>query len=300
MTHREAIEGEVVERYVLNSLSPDERRAFQEHFFECADCFARAQETSRFVAGVREASRAGVLPERRAETAAPAAWAGWFKPAFAAAAFATVLLSVALGWLLLGQIPRLREDIARERQAREQAEQEGRQRLAEVKETKEANEALAEERRRGEAELARLESEREKLESRLELLAQKRPDVPDRPSALSRERSQANAPLVILDAVRGAQSGGQQLTLGGTSAAATIWVEVGPGASFDSYRLQITKGGRAVETVSGAKPNSYGAVAVTVPSRLLPPGKYQVKLFGLRGNRPELAGEYEFTVRGSR
>jgi hypothetical protein len=299
MTHREVIEGEVVERYVLNSLSPDDRRAFQEHFFECGDCFAQAQDTSRFVAGVREASRAGVLPARRAETAATA-WAGWFKPAFAAAAFASVALASALGWLLLGQIPRLREDVARERQAREQAEREGQQRLAQAKE---ASEALAEERQRRESERARLESEREKLEGRLELLAQNRPgatDVPERPSAVPRERSQANAPLVILDAVRGAQAGGQQLTLGGGSNAATIWIEVGPGGRFDSYRLQILKGGRAVETVSGAKPNAYGAVAVTVPSRLLRPGKYQVKLFGVKDSKPELAGEYDLTVRGAR
>lgn len=297
MTHREVIEGEVVERYVLNSLPPDDRRAFQEHFFECDDCFARAQETSRFVAGVRQASRAGALSERES-AAAPAGWAGWLKPAFAAAAFASVLLAFALGWLLLSQMPRLREDIARERQAREQAEREGQRRLAEAKE---AGEASAEERRRLESELARLESERARPESRPELLAQNRPGGPERPSALSRERSQANAPLVILDAVRGPQgAGGHQLTLAGGSAAATIWIEVGPGERFDSYRLQILQGGRAVETVSGAKPNSYGAVAVTIPARLLPPGKYRVRLFGLKERRPEPVGEYDLTVRGAR
>jgi hypothetical protein len=151
------------------------------------------------------------------------------------------------------------------------------------------NEAWAEERRQREA-------ERASLESRAELLAQNRRTPAPEPSG----RSQANTPLVILDAVRGSGGGGQQLVLGGGSTAATVWVEVGPGGQFDSYRVQIFRGGRLVETVSGARPNSYGAVAVTVPSRLLPPGRYLVKLFGVKGKRPELLGEYDLSVRGAK
>lgn len=287
MTHREAIDGEVAERYALGRLSPGERRAFQEHFFECGDCFARAQETSRFVAGVRHAARAGVLPARPA--VAPTR-RGWLRPAFAAAAFASVLLTAALGWLLFSQMPGLREDLARERQARAQAERDNQRRLSQ------ANEALADERRQR-------ESERARLESQLELLAQQRPPAgaDGRPRAGAPPVvSQANTPLVILDAVRGARGGAHQLALGGGAAAATIWIEVGPGESFDGYRLQIFRGGRLVETVSGAKPNAYGAVAVTVPARLLRPGAYVVKLFGVKDKKPELVGEYDLSVRGAR
>jgi hypothetical protein len=102
---------------------------------------------------------------------------------------------------------------------------------------------------------------------------------------------------VILDAVRGARGGESQLVLRRGSASATVWIEVEPGNRFASYRLQILSAGRLVETVAGAKPNAYGAVAVTVPAKLLRPGKYVVKLSGVKGNQSELVGEYDLNVR---
>lgn len=290
MTHREFTDGEVFERYALGTLPAAERRAFQEHYFECDECFARAQESARFVAAVRHSARVGVLSERLPESAAPRGWAAWLRPAFAATAFATLALACALGWLLLARVPALREEAARERRAREESEREYRQRLSQT------DEALARERQQRESEQAARESERASSEGggtgeREVLLAQNRT-----PSEVAR-RSQANTPLVILDSVRAEGGGGQQLTLGGASGA-TIWVEVEPGGRFDSYRMQIFRGGRLVETVRGARPNSYGALAVTIPSRLLRPGGYVVKLFGVKGKESELVGEYDLNVRG--
>jgi hypothetical protein len=46
---------------VRHKLPPDERRAFQEHYFACEECFEQVQITARLVAGVRRASRKGVL-----------------------------------------------------------------------------------------------------------------------------------------------------------------------------------------------------------------------------------------------
>ena len=138
------------------------------------------------------------------------------------------------------------------------------------------------------------EAERAKLQNQIELLAQNKPPaVPE-----GNNRSQANSPLVILDTVRGSRGGEHQLVLGGGSTSATVWIEVEPGNRFDSYRLQIfSAGGQLVETIAGAKPNSYGAVAVTVPARLLRSGKYVVKLFGVIGHDRELVGEYDLNVR---
>jgi hypothetical protein len=292
MTHGEITDGEVFERYALGTLPAAERRAFQEHFFECEECFARAQEASRFVAAVRHSARAGMLSERRPEAAAAGGWVSWLRPAFAATAFATLALACALGWLLLARLPALRDEAARERREREESEREYRQRLSQ------ADEALARERRQRESEQAARESERASSENettgREILLAQNRA-----PSEVV-PRSQANTPLVILDSVRGAEGAGSQLKLGGGASGATIWVEVEPGGRFDSYRMQLFRGGRLVETVSGARPNSYGAVAVTVPSRLLRPGGYVVKLFGVKGKDSELVGEYDLNVRGAK
>jgi hypothetical protein len=234
------------------------------------------QTTARFVVGVRQAARAGTLDNGAAKGAA-AGWASWFRPAFAVTAFASLVLAVVLGWLLLSQIPQLRGDLARERQAREQIEREQKQRLAQAKDE------LVTERQQREAERVKLE----------DLLAQNKP--PATPEG--NNRSQANSPLVILGAVRGARGGEHELVLG-NSASATVWIEVEPGNRFDSYRLQIfSAGGQLVETIGGAKPNSYGAVAVSVSARWLRPGNYVVRLSGMNNRNPELVGEYSLSVR---
>jgi hypothetical protein len=276
MNHPQIQQEEIVERYVQHRLAADERLAFQEHYFACDECFAQVQATARFVAGARQAARAGIL-DNGVTKAAAGGWANWFRPAFALTAFVALVLAVALGWLLLGQLPRLRGDLARDRQAREQIERENAQRLTQ------ANEALANEKQQRDADRAKLE----------QLLAQNKP-VPV-PSI----RSQANSPLVILDSVRGSsRSGDHQLVLGPSSTTATIWIEVEAGSRFDSYRLQIfDTAGHLINTVSGAKPNSYGAVAVTVPANVLHAGKYLVKLSGVKQGNREMVGEYDLNVR---
>jgi len=67
MTHDQIRDGEVIERYVLHKLTPAERQAFQEHFFECEECFQETNVAARFIAGVRDASRSGVLAATQKE-----------------------------------------------------------------------------------------------------------------------------------------------------------------------------------------------------------------------------------------
>ena len=55
MTHQEIIDREIVEQYVLDQLSAGDRRIFQEHFFECDDCFQQAHNLSENLTRVRYA-----------------------------------------------------------------------------------------------------------------------------------------------------------------------------------------------------------------------------------------------------
>ena len=110
MTHQEIEKNEVIERYVRHQLSPDERRAFQEHYFACEECFEAVQATARFIAGVREASRKGALAT---EADAGAWWAWLFRPA-PAAALAMLLLAAAIGWFYFGRPARPARELARE------------------------------------------------------------------------------------------------------------------------------------------------------------------------------------------
>src|SRR4030095_140940 len=130
--HKQIQDDDIVELYVLNKLPSDARRAFQEHYFSCDECFEKTQMHARFVAGVRHASNAGILTPSSSEILKPSGsspWVSWLKPAFALTATASLALGITLGWLLFYQMPRLRQEIALERQAREQSERENQQNL---------------------------------------------------------------------------------------------------------------------------------------------------------------------------
>lgn len=111
MTHPEIQEREIIERYVRHQLPPDERRAFEEHYFACDQCFELVQTTAQFIAAVRHSAKRGALAER---AAVEPGWKGWFKPALI---FASAVLALTLGYVLFHQTPAPREEVARENQS---------------------------------------------------------------------------------------------------------------------------------------------------------------------------------------
>ncbi len=75
MDHTEAVETLACERYLFDELTPEDRDAFEEHYFGCAECAADVKAEAAIVAGVR-AGKAGQQPRR---------WAFWGSVAAAAA-----------------------------------------------------------------------------------------------------------------------------------------------------------------------------------------------------------------------
>ena len=107
--HEEIENQEIIERYARNQLGPEERRAFEEHYFACEECFEKLQATEHFVAGLRDAGRRGLLEgSRSADAARVSKWGSWMFPALAASTCAAATLAVALAWTFLFQIPKLR------------------------------------------------------------------------------------------------------------------------------------------------------------------------------------------------
>lgn len=108
--HSRIEDEEIVERYARNQLSPEERLEFEEHFFACDECFARLQDTERFIAGIRDAAEHGAL--RGDLLGAEARPGGWLIPAFVAAVALTLVLAAVTAWLSFAEIPGLRRQIA--------------------------------------------------------------------------------------------------------------------------------------------------------------------------------------------
>lgn len=243
MLHAQIESEEVIERYVKNQLSPEERQSFEEHFFACDECFEKLQATERFVAGLREAAELGQLSSgNRAATAGVTA--GWLRWAFAACACTAVAFAALAAWMFFGKIPAL---------------------TGELKATS-----------------AQLQVQRQKL-AHLEQRAG------------ARELAEANVPLVILQESRGQEA--PVASLPPEARQLVVWVEIGS-TRFRSYRMDVySQSNRLVVSVDNLKPGPYGALAISIPASILPPGDIRVTLMGQNPPPASLVGEYRLQIR---
>jgi len=111
MMHRQIENEAIIERYVRNQLEAEERKAFEEHYFTCEECFEKLEATERFIAGVRDAGRRGLLGSAANEAASRPGWRAWMLSTVVASACAAAVLVVATGWMLLFQMPKLRQQL---------------------------------------------------------------------------------------------------------------------------------------------------------------------------------------------
>jgi hypothetical protein len=87
-----------VEAYVQRRLTAEETAAFEEHYFACDQCFAEMEELKKFIAGVRQAGRRGLLDAQPA----PRRWA---MPAFAFASITALMLAAGLFFMAFIRMP---------------------------------------------------------------------------------------------------------------------------------------------------------------------------------------------------
>jgi hypothetical protein len=277
MTHTDIHQNEVIERYVRGQLQPDERQAFEEHFFICDECFEQVQVNERFIAGVHYAARANTLAPgvgQSSITKPDSPWLTWLKPVLLITTTASLILALAVGWLLFYRMPAMRNELASERQSREETEQRNRQSLDDTQQE------FYNERR----ERARLENE----------LRQRSPGSSNTPTLLA--EAQPNIPLVMLEATRDDASNEVVMTSRATTF--VLWLEVEPSGRFDIFRVQaFTSSGELVQEVDGLRRNAYGALAASLPAARFQPGKYTVKLFGVAKQQATFLSEYRLQIR---
>lgn len=130
MMHPQIEDQEIIERYARNQLAPEEKRAFEEHFFSCDDCFDKVQSMELFVAGLRHAGSSGLLAGGPSGTVRAWSMSRWWIPAFAINAVLVLVLGSVAGWQQFSEIPSLRRqfqqslsELRTEQQARAVLEQ---------------------------------------------------------------------------------------------------------------------------------------------------------------------------------
>jgi Putative zinc-finger len=124
MEHNEAVEEMATERYLLGELTPDQRDAFEQHFFDCQECALDLRMASTFVEEAKvQLPGLTAAPARTAvekESGKRRDWFAWMRPAFnpifAGPVFAALLVIV--GYQNLVQVPGLRSEADEPRIAR--------------------------------------------------------------------------------------------------------------------------------------------------------------------------------------
>ncbi len=110
MNHQDATQTMVVEKYVLNELTPELRAEFEEHYFECAECAMDLRATTAFLdaakAEFKTASATKRLPVAVLKTRGPWLW----KPSIVMSALAACLLFIAYQNTVV--VPQLHRQIA--------------------------------------------------------------------------------------------------------------------------------------------------------------------------------------------
>jgi hypothetical protein len=118
MNHNEAKDQMAVERYLLDELTPELREAFEEHYFDCPECALDLRIGATLVDEVktlpREAAAAAAPPPAtpRPEAKKPKLFL-WWRPVFAAPAFALLLAVIA--YQNLDTLPTLEKEAAQPR-----------------------------------------------------------------------------------------------------------------------------------------------------------------------------------------
>jgi hypothetical protein len=97
MDHETAVRSQAAERYVLEEFPPEERAAFEEHFFECPECAEEVRCASVFAANATQALREERIDEM-AKLKSGRRWPSWrFRWTLAASAVLNVALLAGFG-----------------------------------------------------------------------------------------------------------------------------------------------------------------------------------------------------------
>jgi hypothetical protein len=113
MDHAEATRLKATEKYFLGEFSPEEREAYEDHFFSCAECAADVKSTAKLMDNAREFFRKESATQRvsNRESSERSNWfAGLLqmaRPAYAMAAVAVLVLVI--GYQNFVTIPQLKQ-----------------------------------------------------------------------------------------------------------------------------------------------------------------------------------------------
>lgn len=280
MNHADIEEHQVIDRYVMGTLPPDEAERFEDHYLSCPECLDQLALAESMQRGFKRAAGQDAARVAVTRQLALFAWLSRLGRSRQAAVLAMALLVVVVaalpGGLALRRLGERDRELAEARRALEQEKERA---------TAGSHSAAEVEKLRGDLEASRrdLAREREARTQAAEQLAEAQ--VP-----------QVNVPILFLGMVRGGPGEEPVDRLRRPSGAGRVFLSLQIEPPFaPSYQaiLRDTRG-REVWRGKGLQPNERDELSVSVPGSLLEPGDYTVTVEGTGG--PASRSRFTFRV----
>jgi Putative zinc-finger len=276
MDHTYIEEQQIVDRYVMGKLPPEEAGRFEEHFLSCPECLDRLDLAESMQRGFKRAAGQDVARLAVARQLALVAWLSRLGRSRQMAVLAMALLVVAVlpAGLALRQIGERDRELAQERQRSAAGS-------------------------RSAAEAGKLRSELDA--SRRDLIAERQAHASAAEQLAQARQPQGNVPILFLDAERGGGAGepSVRLRLPSKPSWIVLALTIDP-PHQPSYRA-ILRDARGRELWRGGdlRLDERDSLSLSLPSSLLAPGDYTLAVEGLaRGRKPIAAGRFAFRVLG--
>jgi anti-sigma factor RsiW len=278
MRHPDIDEHQVIDRYVLGKLPPEEAELFEDHYLSCPQCLDQLALAESMQRGFKRAAGQDVAVLAATRQLALFAWLSRLGRSRQAAVLAMALLVVAVavlpGSLALRRLGNVDRELAETRRA------------------------LGQERERtaaGSRTVAEIEKLRAELDASRRDLTQEREARAEAAQQLAQAQvPQANVPILFLDAVRGGSNEEPTQLLrrppGGDRA--VLALQVDPPLARSYQVILRDAGGRELWRGKNLHPDERETLSLSVPGSLLEPGDYTLAVEGAGGP----AGRFTFRV----
>jgi hypothetical protein len=292
MDHRYIEEHNIVDRYLMDRLSPEARLQFEAHYFKCDECFEQVEVTDDFRRSLQRVAARQSWPSSGPNRVGLVGWLMRLAPRWQVALLVGgLLLVMALPMtLLVNRIERLQRDLDRVKTPSSEPSRpmENGQPPASAWEKK----------------LQELEREwnqqRQRLEAQLQQEQQARNRMADELSRLT--RPQGNTPIFNLSAIRGGRPTEAGLVNPIDLSESPPWIvfslDLEVELEYESYRATVlTAGNRFVWRNSRLRPNQYNALTASFSSDYFQAGDYLLVLEGVtKEGQLVLVANYPFRV----
>jgi uncharacterized membrane-anchored protein YhcB (DUF1043 family) len=290
MDHKYIAQSNVIDQYVLGKLATDEAEAFENHFIDCPECVEQLSITRSLVHDLKGLAVEQTLLSGNRRVESRRRWQLQLVPLRWAAAIALGCVAVAAVFAFLA-VRRQSQLEAKLQQAQNEVTAIRRDYQREM-ETSAASEKQHDEARQ---QLARRLAE---LEERLKT-EEAGVQSPVRGSGVP----EVNFPIFALVSVaRGQAPAPVEIALPSASSRFALSIPVEDRREFSVYRVAIVdQRGVTVFKRSGFKPDAYHALSLSLSSKFLAPGTYDLRVEGLtRPNQWSTVGSYPFRLTGGR